>query len=768
MELGYIFQEWIKYRQRLYVLLFLLVTCFVLPVKADESAVTRTLLQNAGFKGGFIVHVGCGNGSLTTELQRQGKCLVHGLDANAAAIKTTQQSLQSAKEDNEVIFDAFDGVALPYVDNMVNLLVVSKRYSLTDKEMLRVLCPEGTACVKQDNGWITIRKPTPEGMADWTHLSSDSTGNIVGKDRLIGPPRHMQWTGGQLYARSHEHPSSFVAAVTCKGRIFSIEDHAPLDHAMLPPQWVIVARDAFNGIVLWKRTLDTWHSHLFQRSMGPYQMQRRMVAAGDRIYVTLGLYEPLSVLDAATGKLLKTFENTKYVEEILAAGDTLTLLINRSDKKEPLWDYLSGFGVLKGVPAKKRVHVNKNYRQSPGYVARVEGKRSVIGFDPEAGKILWEREFPEVTTTTMVCDEQSVYLHAEKKVHCLDRRNGTTRWSVDASPKQKKLQYVNTPYLQVVGDQLFFSNLDGVKAISTKDGTELWSQQIKVPVFYSMALCFVIRDLVWIIEGNAYERNYWSRGDNPGGNFIAFDRLTGEKRKEIRVPVEKGMGITHHRCYPTKASGDYILTGWPGTEFTDTRTGEVFTHNWVRGSCQAGILPANGLLYAPPTVCSCYPDALLSGFNALAPASQRSAMSEPAARLETGPAYRKEGEAQPPSAEAWPTFRGDNRSGGTVQTTLPDTLDEAWKVQLGKDLTQPICVAGMLFVASKQEKTVYALDAKTGSTRWAFKPSGVVDSPPSYHNGRVIFGCRNGYVYSLDADTGALAWRFLAAPEINA
>ena len=51
-----------------------------------------------------------------------------------------------------------------------------------------VLCPEGIACVIQDNSWTTIRKPKPEGMADWTHLSPDSTGNIVGKDRLIGQP----------------------------------------------------------------------------------------------------------------------------------------------------------------------------------------------------------------------------------------------------------------------------------------------------------------------------------------------------------------------------------------------------------------------------------------------------------------------------------------------------------------------------------------------------------------------------------------------------
>jgi outer membrane protein assembly factor BamB len=53
---------------------------------------------------------------------------------------------------------------------------------------------------------------------------------------------------------------------------------------------------------------------------------------------------------------------------------------------------------------------------------------------------------------------------------------------------------------------------------------------------------------------------------------------------------------------------------------------------------------------------------------------------------------------------------------------------------------------------------------ENGKTEWTFLPEGKVDSPPSYYNGRLVFGARDGSVYCLDALSGELAWRFRAAP----
>ena len=42
---------------------------------------------------------------------------------------------------------------------------------------------------------------------------------------------------------------------------------------------------------------------------------------------------------------------------------------------------------------------------------------------------------------------------------------------------------------------------------------------------------------------------------------------------------------------------------------------------------------------------------------------------------------------------------------------------------------------------------------------------GRVDSPPTFHQGRLLFGSHDGWVYCLRAADGALIWRFRALPD---
>ena len=90
------------------------------------------------------------------------------------------------------------------------------------------------------------------------------------------------------------------ALVSGGGRLFYIMDEGSRVSIQMPPKWTLIARDAFNGTVLWKQPIREWHSHLWPLKSGPTALARRLVAEGDRVYVTLGLREPVSVLDAAT------------------------------------------------------------------------------------------------------------------------------------------------------------------------------------------------------------------------------------------------------------------------------------------------------------------------------------------------------------------------------------------------------------------------------------------------------------------------------------
>ncbi|MFO8015251.1 MAG: PQQ-binding-like beta-propeller repeat protein, partial [Phycisphaerae bacterium] len=108
--------------------------------------------------------------------------------------------------------------------------------------------------------------------------------------------------------------------------------------------------------------------------------------------------------------------------------------------------------------------------------------------------------------------------------------------------------------------------------------------------------------------------------------------------------------------------------------------------------------------------------------------------------------------------------RHDAARSGTTPTAVAPAVKEAWATQVGGRLSAPVVAGGTVCVADVDAHTVHALDAETGEARWQYTAGGRVDSPPTVHGGRVLFGACDGYVYCLRAADGALAWRFRAAP----
>jgi outer membrane protein assembly factor BamB len=74
-------------------------------------------------------------------------------------------------------------------------------------------------------------------------------------------------------------------------------------------------------------------------------------------------------------------------------------------------------------------------------------------------------------------------------------------------------------------------------------------------------------------------------------------------------------------------------------------------------------------------------------------------------------------------------------------------------------------VGNRIYVAQIDAHRVLCLDADGGETVWSYTAGGRVDSPPTVHDGLVLFGCHDGWVYGLRAADGVLAWRFRAAPK---
>ena len=114
-----------------------------------------------------------------------------------------------------------------------------------------------------------------------------------------------------------------------------------------------------------------------------------------------------------------------------------------------------------------------------------------------------------------------------------------------------------------------------------------------------------------------------------------------------------GRGWTARRWSPV-ASQQRPQDWRPEDGHTDS--GDVLWNSWVRGVCKYGVLPSNGLLYAPPHACGCYTMVKTTGFFALAPRNLADTALPAVARellfVAGSPAADGERSGVPPDAEA--------------------------------------------------------------------------------------------------------------------
>jgi len=728
-------------------LLFITVVCLG---GSTASAATsgKEILDAAGVEGGLVVHLSCGDGKLTAALRGDGRFLVHGLDASAAKVAAARSHILSLGVYGPVSIDRFDGRNLPYIDNHVNLIVAEDRHDVSIDEMMRVLVPLGVAYVKTNGAWTKTVKPRPADIDEWTHALYDAGGNAVSKDRVVGPPRRLQWTAGPKWTRHHESMSSFQAMVSAGGRIFYLVDEAPQVSLFLPSDWQLVARDAFNGKVLWKKEFNNWVTQLMNYKSGPTQSTRRLVAAGDRVFVTPGLKEGVHVLSASTGETLRVFKGTAATEEILLRDDVLYLMTNDQPNTYP---ETTRFG-------------RNDWRGQKKWIRAV---------DPETGEHLWDHQTPVAPLSFAVTD-RGVFFHDGKQVCCLALKTGVELWRSEPVLLDEVIPTSNTPTLVPYDDVVLFiggkdhgdyrgvsghyvsQNLRTFSAISAETGKILWSYKVPNTGFECPKDILVLDQLVWI--GAIFT-------GKESGAFTGRDLHTGEVVRELKPPWD--VYWFHQRCYRSKATERFIIPSRTGIEFISPTDGWTSYNHWVRGACLYGTMPANGLLYQPPHPCGCYMESLLHGFNALAPEAKTEeapALTVDGDSIEKGPAYGRTLTISAAAKGDWPTFRHDAQRSGCSGSTVSAKLETSWKTEVGNTVTAVTVAGGKVFVADRDRHLVHALDATTGRPAWEFMTGGRVDSPPTIAAGRVLFGCQDGYVYCLGASDGQLVWRRRAAP----
>ena len=180
-------------------------------------------------------------------------------------------------------------------------------------------------------------------------------------------------------------------------RVFSIVDEAPTHSVYYPAKWSLVARDAYNGIVIWKKPIGPWEGHLRRFRSGPTELPRRLVAEGERVYVTLGYGKPVSALDAASGEVVRVYEGTKGAHEIIHSDGTLYLVSGMIDSA-----------------AYEEAQLTQSF--SP----QIQNKR-ILAVNAKTAEVMWTKQDSDTSQMlpTTLCIDDSNTTCAE---------NGSPRW----------------------------------------------------------------------------------------------------------------------------------------------------------------------------------------------------------------------------------------------------------------------------------------------------------------------------------------------------
>ncbi len=741
------------------ILLTLLV---ISPVGADQTG--ADMISDAGISGGVVAHVGCGSGELTASLRIDESFIVEGLDTDSSHVEHALRHFRSLGLSGSVSASHFDGRHLPYADNLVNLLIVSESSEVGHDELFRVLCPGGVLYVPSKTGGAPEKtiKPWPPAIDQWTHFLYAADNNAVSHDRVVASPRCLQWVSDPVYGRHHDRLASVSAMVSANGRLFSIEDRGPALSINLAADWRLIARDAFNGTTLWELPSRLWQSTSTGFRSGPVQLPRRLVAVDDQVYVALNYGGPLLCRDAASGELLKTYEGTDGVEEILCQDGTLYLVASNNDR---------------------------------------ENSRRILAIQAESGDLLWENATESanrILPATLTVGDQRLFFHEGKAVVAIDQDTGQVDWrrelpSVDRRPNwlsptivfhdgvvlcgDRAAEYPEQwkQYPSLISGMLTHGGLGQVTAVSADDGAELWRTEAS-ECFHGAVDVFVIDDLVWASQGPArffYERTRPILEKEVGDDFYiehvaGRDLRTGKVTKTVDA-AEAFTLAHHHRCYRNKATDRFIIMGRTGIELINLEGGLSLRHNWTRGMCQYGVMPANGLLYTPPHPCACYNASKLNGFFAYSSRKEAAWNGTTIQRLEKGTeaaeSDRLPKTTEPARSDDWPTYRYDNARSGCGETPIADRPSQIWSRVLSGTLSAPTSADGKVFVSDVEGHTVYALDLNTGEQLWTHVAGARVDSPPTYWQDRVYFGSADGRITCLATDDGGLVWRYFAAPQ---
>lgn len=731
---------------RVFLLAFFLISGIARGNPSEEDS--APVKNAASLIGGIVVVLDPTDSDSLLALVSHPALRVQALLAEVENLKPLRKSIQLAGKYGQISVTSYNGSELPYTGNLINQVICDENTSVPRDEILRVLAPHGALFIKTRDGYERIVKPVPKGMDEWNQFLRNADNNGVSRDN-VGPPQRMRWHNTPETGRAKALMPSVTCMVTANGVLFTVEDRASPEDVNAPFEYHLVARDAFNGIELWKQPIAEWVKGGGTTSIKSIstQLQRRLVAIEDHVYFTMGFDEAISRIHGRSGQVVGKLAGTESTREVAVEGGILYGIQG------------PGYGLVTEEEAREK--------RRTGDAPKPKPKNTLYAYDLETDTMRWAIPLEDGYIGASVCANKSVIAYmAGSELICLGKETGAVKWksvvelSEGASTKTKAKKnrkskaaskssgspgedYNIHPTLVLAPNKAFCAYGNEIAAYSLKSGEKLWTCPNGDNYMKSPEL-FIARGLLWSKQ------------------LKGIDTKTG---KVVETLTQEMLGpMSHDRCYRNRVTHQYYLnSGSGGIDFVGLDGNSENPNPWVRSTCGLSAMPANGMIYNGPFVCQCAIGSMLTGFNALYNETPgRYTVSHSPVLIE-GPAFKRPIGAESSDSD-WPTYRRSGTRSGIGSTKIPAKLTKQWIVNIGPNPTAPIVVGDHIYVAARDAHTLHCLDKSTGETAWTFTAGGPIDSPPTYHKGLLLTGCRDGWVYCVDASDGALRWRFNALP----
>jgi outer membrane protein assembly factor BamB len=570
-------------------------------------------------------------------------------------------------------------------------------------------------------------KPRPREMDEWTHVEYDASGNPVSGDMLVEPPTGVRWIAGPRWPRAGRKGNT-IAVLSAKGKMFYLTKSAFPNMTAEPDagRWFIMARDAFNGLLLWKRPLSLSFSRIKPRI---YYREHRPFAAAEH-WVFTGEKNDVVILKASNGEILHQYKTDSAVDTVQYSKGSL---VATSDKAVYCLDPAEGTLKWKydAIPIGLRIDENRIFFLDTG-----KKPYDLVSLELESGKQVWRK-----STKPLLPQKLS--------------------GKSDISPLRITL---------CKGKVIVISSDESFQGVSAHNGEPLWKYENASRGHYSniRQILFYHKGSIWVPATTLVKEGR----EKAITDWVGLDPETGKEKGRIKGPKERSCG----RFAATKK----YLISLKYIKLFDWETGTENGFFGGRGPCRISLVPANGLLYSPTVTCGCLGHSI-RGYIGLA-SDPRAEKAQTAGHLEKGPAFGTGNGERGARNEDWPMHRHDPQRSGNASTVLPENLQPVWQAEIaskpagllgeewlsssamGDIITAPVIAKGLVLCVSRETHQVVALDDRTGSTKWTFTADGRIDSPPTYYKGLCLFGSKAGWVYCLKAEDGSLVWRLRAAP----